>query len=285
MFDIDGTPRPNPPSIGAYEQLPKLSILTTLSFTGTLGTNWWYKSDGDVAFSVADTYGLMDVTGTYYSIDGSAVQSYTSLFTITSDGIHNINYWSTGLLGNVENQSSTVQIDTTPPTTTQKLAGYKMDGFWVGGVTATLYPADATSGIASTYYAPSSTNIIPYTGPFFYGGAKVHTWSYWSVDNAGNKQKPVKVTATVVQPDINSLSQTSAKVGSHSFTLTVNGSYFINGAKVTWNGIAISTAYVSQNQLTATVPGHDLTTVGTFNIQVENPNSYGKTNKIPFTVN
>ena len=133
-----------------------------------------------------------------------------------------------------------------------------MDGAWVGGVTATLYPTDATSGVVTTTYAPSSTNHITYTGPFTYGSVATHTWSYWSVDNAGNIQKPVKVTAIVVQPLISSLSQTSVKAGNHRLTITMDGNYFINGAKVTWNGTAISTTYVSQTQLTAIIPGTNL---------------------------
>ena len=125
---------------------------------------------------------------------------------------------------------------------------------------------------------------MPYTGPFSFGGVKKHTWSYWSVDNAGNKQKPVKVTALVVQPGITGLSQNSASVGAASFTLTVTGNYFISGAKVYWNNTALTTTYISANQVTAVVPAFLLTKATTASIQLRNRLTYGKTNLVSFTV-
>ena len=259
---------------------------TSAKLSGTAGNNGWYTSAVMVTLSVNNPNGPSDLAGTFYTIDGGSTKTYSAPFTVSGDGTHTITYWSTSTIAGSETvHSQSIKIDATAPTTTQKLTGYKMNGAWVGGVTATLYPVDATSGVFATYYAPSSTNIVPYTGPFFYGSAKTHTWSYWSVDNAGNSQKPVKVTAIVVQPLISSLSQTSVKPGNHRLTITVNGNYFISGAKVTWNGTAISTTYVSQTQLTAIIPGVDLVTKGNFNVQVVNPNTYGKTNKVTFTVN
>jgi uncharacterized repeat protein (TIGR03803 family) len=260
--------------------------MTTASMPPTALGAAWYKAPVMVSLSAHDPAGDPNVGSSFYSIDGGSTSTYAAPFTVSGDKIHKISYWSADTSSNNElAKSQFIRIDGTPPTTTQKLDGYKMDGAWVGGVTATLYPADATSGVKATYYAPSSTNIIPYTGPFKYGSAGVHDWHYWSVDNAGNVQYPVHVTATVVQPDIASLSQTSVKAGDHPLTLTLTGDYFISGATVTWNGVAVSATYVSANQITVIVPGHDLTTTGMYNIQVVNPKTYGKTNIETFTVN
>lgn len=42
--------------------------------------------------------------------------------------------------------------------------------------------------------------------------------------------------------------------GTGAFTLTVNGTGFVTGSVVDWNGIPLATTYISGSQLTATVP-------------------------------
>ncbi|HLK04879.1 MAG TPA: FG-GAP-like repeat-containing protein [Candidatus Acidoferrum sp.] len=64
---------------------------------------------------------------------------------------------------------------------------------------------------------------------------------------------------------------TSAAPGGAAFTLTVNGTGFVSGATVEWNGSARTTTFVSGSQLTATIPSTDITTAGTAMINVLNP--------------
>ena len=42
--------------------------------------------------------------------------------------------------------------------------------------------------------------------------------------------------------------------GGPSFTLTLNGTGFVSGAVVSWNGTALTTQFISNSRLTATVP-------------------------------
>jgi hypothetical protein len=69
------------------------------------------------------------------------------------------------------------------------------------------------------------------------------------------------------------LSPGSATVGGPAFTLTANGSGYITGAIVVWNGTQLVTTIVSANQLTATVPASDIATAGTAQVQVQIPGS------------
>jgi hypothetical protein len=85
-------------------------------------------------------------------------------------------------------------------------------------------------------------------------------------------------------PTITSLSPTSATVGATAFTLTVNGSNFVSGSTVNWNGAALTTTYSSATKLTAQVPASDLTTAGTVNITVTNPSGGGTSGAATFTV-
>ena len=61
--------------------------------------------------------------------------------------------------------------------------------------------------------------------------------------------------------------------GGQSFTLTVNGTGFVPGSVVQWNGTALATTYVSGSRLTATVPASDIAVAVTASITVANPGS------------
>lgn len=67
---------------------------------------------------------------------------------------------------------------------------------------------------------------------------------------------------------LTSLSPTSAFAGGAAFTLTVNGSNFLNTAVVQWNGGNRTTTFVSANQLTAAITAADIATVGSATVQV-----------------
>ena len=59
--------------------------------------------------------------------------------------------------------------------------------------------------------------------------------------------------------------------GGPDFTLTVNGTGFVSGAVVDWNGSSLTTQFVSSGQLTATVPAADVAAPRTASVTVVNP--------------
>jgi FG-GAP-like repeat/Abnormal spindle-like microcephaly-assoc'd, ASPM-SPD-2-Hydin len=75
----------------------------------------------------------------------------------------------------------------------------------------------------------------------------------------------------------NPLSPTSVAPGGPGFTLTVNGTGFVSGATIKWNGAALTTTFVSSSQLTAAVPAGNIATAGTAWITVTNPAPGGGT--------
>ena len=78
-------------------------------------------------------------------------------------------------------------------------------------------------------------------------------------------------------PTITSLSPPWIAPGGPSFTLTVNGTNFVNGAVVRWNGANQTTTFVNAGQLTAAIPAADIATAGTVNVTVFNPAPGGGT--------
>ena len=74
-----------------------------------------------------------------------------------------------------------------------------------------------------------------------------------------------------VLPVVSSLSPGSAVAGGSGFTLTVNGTGFVSGSIVAWNGVNLTTTFVSSTRLTAAVPGSDIASVGSISVTVANP--------------
>jgi LmbE family N-acetylglucosaminyl deacetylase len=86
-------------------------------------------------------------------------------------------------------------------------------------------------------------------------------------------------------PTTTSLSPSSATAGGAAFTLTVNGTNFISGSVVRWNGTDRTTTYVSSTQLTASILAADIATAGTASVTVFNPPpGGGLSNSLPFSI-
>lgn len=86
-------------------------------------------------------------------------------------------------------------------------------------------------------------------------------------------------------PALTALSPASKTKGSAAFTLTVNGTGFVKGAAVRWNGSPRTTTFKSLTQLTATINTADVATAGTFPVTVKNPGpGGGLSNSETFTV-
>jgi hypothetical protein len=89
--------------------------------------------------------------------------------------------------------------------------------------------------------------------------------------------------AVTLVPNIVSLSQTSAIAGGGPFVLTVNGTDFLSGALVYWNGSALPTTVSSSSQLAATVDPSRIATPGLVYIVVVNPGG-AQSNVLSFAV-
>jgi hypothetical protein len=98
-------------------------------------------------------------------------------------------------------------------------------------------------------------------------------------------------------PAISALAPNSANSGSTAFVLTVNGSKFASTAKINFGTTAMTTTFISANQLTASIPATAIATPGAVHVTVTNPaipgtGQYGSggtlaetSNSMDFTVN
>ena len=74
----------------------------------------------------------------------------------------------------------------------------------------------------------------------------------------------------------------SSAPGSAGFTLTVEGTEFVPGAEVLWNGSPVPTSFQSAKKLTATISASDVAAEGTALITVANPTPGGGTSNTQF---
>ena len=73
--------------------------------------------------------------------------------------------------------------------------------------------------------------------------------------------------------------------GGPAFTLTVNGSKFMAGSVVRWNGASRPTTFVSATQLQASIGAADIAAAGTANVTVFTPAPGGGASAaVPFTI-
>jgi hypothetical protein len=97
----------------------------------------------------------------------------------------------------------------------------------------------------------------------------------------------VLLTITTVNPapTVASLSPSSGALGGAAFTLTVNGTNFVIGSVVRWNGADRATTFTSSTQLTAAIPASDLAATGVAMVTVFNPApGGGESSALPFTI-
>ncbi|GAB4211669.1 MAG: hypothetical protein OHK0022_46500 [Roseiflexaceae bacterium] len=86
-------------------------------------------------------------------------------------------------------------------------------------------------------------------------------------------------------PTLLSLSPGSVAAGAGDLALTVNGSDFVDGAVVQWNGANQPTQFASANKLVATIPAALLLNAGSASVRVVNPTpGGGASNTVEFTI-
>jgi hypothetical protein len=120
------------------------------------------------------------------------------------------------------------------------------------------------------------------------------TWDHvthsmtWGGSYSGMLLKSVSVVNPIVShptPTLTGLNPSSVPAGGPAFTLTVNGTNFIGGSVVRWNGANRTTTYVSGTQLTAAITAADIAAAGTASVTVYNPApGGGASNALSFSV-
>jgi hypothetical protein len=117
------------------------------STTATAPSGW---QSGDVTVTLSATDGLSGVAATYSSVDGAAPRPGTTV-SVTTEGTHEVSYWSVDEAGNVESaRTVTVLVDETAPTITGRATTRSNAAGWYGSAVQVAFDCqDAVSGVAS----------------------------------------------------------------------------------------------------------------------------------------
>ncbi len=101
----------------------------------------------------------------------------------------------------------------------------------------------------------------------------------------GGTSNALTLTINNPVPAIAGLSPASATAGGAAFTLTVNGTDFVNDSGVRWNGSDRATTFVNSTQLQAQITAADIATAGPASVTVFNPAPGGGiSNALTFTI-
>ena len=204
------------------------------NYAGSMGQNGWYVSSVSVALSALDA--TSGISATYRRV-GSEDWALGSVFTVISDGVHSIQYYSVDKACNQETQqtaSTDLKIDKTHPTTTYAIEGVKgeNDCFVAAPVTVTLSASDLitdvqTSGVAVLHYrvhpgvwqssADPEVTLVLSPDPGLEEATR--TVEYYASDLAGNSE-PLKVLPVCIDRKAPGPIRTLPSVSPSGFTNT-----------------------------------------------------------------
>jgi outer membrane protein assembly factor BamB len=201
---------------GNYEPLQYMDIKvdmtapsTQANMGGVTTDSGWWRNAPEVRFTVTD--GESGTVNTYYTIDEGATQTYTTAFNVSGGGTHVVKYWSVDAVGNTETQQSlTVKVDVTAPTTQISTGGIGGNGWYRSSVQVSLTGDDnGEAGVNHTFYSVDGGPTQTYAGVFPVSGEGQHQVSFWSTDWFGNTEAPknavvkIDLTAPATQSSLN----------------------------------------------------------------------------------
>ncbi len=165
----------------------------------------------------------------------------------------------------------------------------------------TVTALNASGHMVATYAATvqfTSTDgqaVLPASSPLANGTATVQvtlntagpqfitatdTASLTGTSSSINVSAPPSPVPLVNQP----LSPAAVAPGGAAFTITVNGTGFVSGSTVKWNGSVLTTTFVSESKLTANVQASDIASPSTASVTVVNPAPGGGTSNAAFLI-
>jgi outer membrane protein assembly factor BamB len=198
---------------------------TSAVISSAPGCGEWCSSV-EITLSALDN--LSGVAKTFYRVDSGAPQTYTSPFSVSSNGTHTVSYWSQDVAGNIESaHSSVVKIDTSAPITQTSTTGTAGgNGWYRSAVQVSLTASDNNqSGVANTYYSVDGGATQTYGSSFSIGAEGLHQVNFWSVDTLGNTESQQSVTIKI---DL-----TGSTVQSSTAGTTAANNFFRSAVQVT----------------------------------------------------
>lgn len=150
-YVIDGTaaendnfPLTDPVSVG------RAFLETDVLISGVKGEGGWYVSPVEIRFTIDSDWGWAE--NTYFRIDGTNWQTYSSPIQVNMEGTHTLEFHSEDILGNIEGvQAVDIDIDCSAPSLTLITENNTL--FETCNVSISWMCADSCSGIDRVEYS------------------------------------------------------------------------------------------------------------------------------------
>lgn len=220
---------PTSTTLVAYERGPLdlTAPSTSIFIPGISQQQEWFNASIAVTLIASDD--RSGVANTFYTINSGPTQTYSSTFSIESDGVYTIEFWSVDGAGNTEaHKTRTVRIDSTAPVTEAFTSGTAgTNGWHRSAVQVSLFATDNLSGVQSTFYRVDGGATQTYAGPFVISAMGQRTVEYWSVDNLNNTEgtPSLAINIDTVGPVVTAAANPStAPKRPQPGTVTVSGS-------------------------------------------------------------
>jgi hypothetical protein len=295
-FTIGAQPPP-PPTITSTSISPSSSPIASMPYCGASGFTLVVNGTSFVAASVVNWNGTPRAT-TFVS--ATQVTATISAADTAFPGAAAVT------VSNPTVASAPVTFTMTTPTTnlavpgsptlqqTQSAAGspaftLRVDGASILPCTVVQWQASGSSAITTlttsyvpaTQTAPAYVNaIVPAADLLAVGSPQIFLFTI----GPGGGISP-GATFTISAPTVTSVSASSTSYCNPAgFTLTVNGTNFVSGSVVNWNGSPRPTTFVSAMQLTAAILPTDTTSLGAAAISVSNLPSAVNSNSVNFSM-
>src|SRR6058998_2601827 len=160
---------------------------SSVALAGTLAGDGSYISSVDVTLTSTDA--TSGIQSSEYRVDGGAWRSYASVFPVSGNGTHTLEYHATDVASNVETaKSSVVRISGSsfgPPVTVLQVTGTAgMNGWYISFVNVTLTATSPSGTGVFTMYSVDGAGWTQYAQTFMLPEGS-HSLDYQSWDSAG----------------------------------------------------------------------------------------------------
>jgi hypothetical protein len=161
-------------------------------------------------------------------------------------------------------------------------AAFSLTATGVGFVAGSAITLNGTAVVTTFDSATQLQAIVPASS---IAAASTITVGVLQPNQTSSNQLLLTVTGTLTgaPPTLTSLGPSSVYNGSAGITIIANGTGFVKGSQIFWDGVATSTTFVSSTSLSASIAATNLTTVGVADVFVLNPDST-VSNELPFTI-
>ncbi len=161
--------------------------VSSATLDGTIGLDDWYVTE--VQVNIASSDGVSGVSTVIYRLDTSGEQTYTEEFTVSTEGIHDLYYYTVDVAGNIESEHSIqFKIDTVRPTISAELNGVEGESGWfTSSVLVDLRGSDVESGIDFIMYQLDGAGWQTYHSSFEVSAEGEHQIAFYASDHAGNQ--------------------------------------------------------------------------------------------------